>query len=422
MAVKLDQEARMTIKELAGRGVPGRQIARMLGVREGAVRYHLARQAAGATDGRARQESKARPFAAAIDHWLAAQGESAALDLAALHAWLVAEHGYRGSLRSLQRYFRRHHPRPALRARRRVETPPGAQAQADWAEYRGVVLAGETITLYAFHLVLSHSRYEAIVWSPRKDLLSWLHVHNEAWRRLGGVAATVRVDNEKTVMARGAGVWGEIHPSYGRYAETVGFHIDVCPPRCPGHKGKVERRILDQRFGGDPRRREWTSLAELQAWTDALVAASAARRTCPATGTAVADAWAAERSQLAPLPVELPEPFDHVARRRVALDCTVAFEGRTYSVPFALVGQTVEVRGASQRVQILAGARLVASHPRHTAARVVLDPRHYEGESTPTVVAPPPLGRLGRRLQQIAELVPERRPLSLYAALAEVAR
>ncbi len=58
----------MTIKELAGWGVPGRQIARMVGVREGAARYHLARQAAGATDGRARQESKANPFAAAIEH------------------------------------------------------------------------------------------------------------------------------------------------------------------------------------------------------------------------------------------------------------------------------------------------------------------------------------------------------------------
>lgn len=411
----------MTIKELAGRGVPGRQIARMLGVREGAVRYHLQRQAAGATDGRARQVSKAAAFAPAIEHWLSTQGD-APLNLAALHDWLVTEHAYPGSRRGLERFFARHHAQPAIRARRRVETPPGAQAQADWAEYRGVIVAGECVTLYAFHLQLSHSRYEAIVWSPRKDLLSWLHVHNEAWRRIGGIAATVRVDNEKTVMSQGAGAWGLIHPSYRRYAETVGFHIDVCPPRSPGHKGKVERRILDQRLGADPRRREWASFDELQAWTDERVAASAARRTCPATGTSVLAAWRAERAHLAPLPAELPEPFDHVARRRVAVDCTVSFEGRTYSVPFALVGQTVEVRGAAGRVQILAGARLVASHPRHTASRLLIDSRHYEGQSTDTVVAPPPLGRMGRRLQQIADLVPERRPLDLYAALAEVAR
>lgn len=46
MAAKVDREARMTIRELASRGVPGRQIARMLAVDEKAVRYHLARQAA----------------------------------------------------------------------------------------------------------------------------------------------------------------------------------------------------------------------------------------------------------------------------------------------------------------------------------------------------------------------------------------
>ena len=33
-----------------------------------------------------------------------------------------------------------------------------------------------------------------------------------------------------------------------------------------------------------------------------------------------------------------------------------------------------------------------------------------------------PLGRMGRRLQEIAALPVEQRPLDLYAALAEVAR
>ncbi len=42
--------------------------------------------------------------------------------------------------------------------------------------------------------------------------------------------------------------------------------------------------------------------------------------------------------------------------------------------------------------------------------------------STEEVIAPPPLGRMGERLQQLAALAPEQRPLDLYAALAEVAR
>ncbi len=118
----------------------------------------------------------------------------------------------------------------------------------------------------------------------------------------------------------------------------------------------------------------------------------------------------------------MPEPFDIAVTRRVASDCTVAFEGRTYSVPFALLGQAVEVRGCARHVQILAGADIVAAHPRGTAERIVLDPTHFDGPSTADVVAPTPLGRLGTRLAEIAAMAPEQRPLDLYAALAEVAR
>ncbi len=132
-------------------------------------------------------------------------------------------------------------------------------------------------------------------------------------------------------------------------------------------------------------------------------------------------AWQKERGYLAPVPV-LPEPFDTVATRRVGLDCLVAFEHRQYSVPFHLLGQRVEVRGCAERVQIFFDGRLVADHPRHTACRLLLDPDHYQGHSTDTVTAPPPLGRMGKRLQELAALTPEKRPLDLYAALAEVAR
>lgn len=97
---RLSREDRMTVQALSDRGQSNRELARLLGVTEGAVRYHRRRQAQ-AADG------------------------PAPTNVAALYAWLVAEHDYPGSLRSLQRYVRRVFPAPARRARRRVETPPG---------------------------------------------------------------------------------------------------------------------------------------------------------------------------------------------------------------------------------------------------------------------------------------------------------
>ena len=418
--MKLDRETRMTISVLARNGQSGRAIARMLGVTEHTVRYHLERQATAAVDGRTRQEHKADGSAEAIARYLEQAGNGP-VNLASLHEWLIAEHDFTGSLRGLQRYFRRHFPKPAVRARRRVETPPGAQAQADWAEWPKVWIAGQAVYAYQFHLRLSHSRYGARVWSPRADQLAWHHVHNEGFRRIQGVAASVRIDNLKTGVSRGAGAWGELNPSYRRYAKAVRFHIDVCAVRHPEAKGKVERGIGADRAWREVSERDWSGWEELQSWTDERVTREAQVRTCPATGTSVWEAWQAEQRFLSPVPL-LPEPFNLVATRTVAPDCTVAFEARRYSVPFARMGKVVTVHGCSRVVQVWADGQVIAEHPRAGRERIVIDPRHYEGEATKTVLPPLPLGRMGRRLQAIAEMTPQTRPLDLYAALAEVAR
>jgi hypothetical protein len=213
-----------------------------------------------------------------------------------------------------------------------------------------------------------------------------------------------------------------VNERYAAYARALRFHVDATRPRAPEEKGKVERRVLAQRTGFDPHREEWRDLSELQTRSDAAVKASAERRTCPATGLSVWESFLAEQKLLTPLPEHLPEPFDRVAQRRVSRDATVSFEGRTYSVPFRWAEQVVEMRGCTATVQVWAEGRVVASHPRRTRWRLVIDPSHYEGTSTERVQAPVPLGRMGRRMQEILALAPERRPIDQYAAYAEVAR
>ena len=105
---------------------------------------------------------------------------------------LQAEHGYQGSYKSVRKFVRRHFPPPRRRPFRRIETPPGAQSQTDWMEFRRIDVgddAGPT-TLFAFVMTLSHSRKEAVIWSRSMNQLAWHHCHNEAFRRLGGVAAS----------------------------------------------------------------------------------------------------------------------------------------------------------------------------------------------------------------------------------------
>ena len=213
---KLSWEDRMTTKSLTGRQCSNGHIARLLRVSEGTVRYHRRRHAAGTADGRSGQQPVTARFHAATDAYVSAGGEESPSNIAALHARLVAEHDYPTGLRSVQRYVRRAYPAPAQRARRRVETPPAVQAQADWASFPGVRVDGARRDLLAFLLTLSFSRAWALVWSERRHLLALRSVNNAALERLGGVPATVLVDNEETAVVAGAEAWGMVHPVYER--------------------------------------------------------------------------------------------------------------------------------------------------------------------------------------------------------------
>jgi hypothetical protein len=124
------------------------------------------------------------------------------------------------------------------------------------------------------------------------------------------------------------------------------------------------------------------------------------------------------------LPALLPEPFDTIKTVPVHKDCTIRFEGRPSIVPFIYFGRTVEVHGCSGSVQILdpQTAAMLISYPRHTQERILIEPACYDGPGTAEVLPPKPLGRMARKLQEIAALPVERRPVDLYAALAEVAR
>lgn len=422
MPSRLRREDVVTIQVLSEKGQNHCEIARVLGITEGTVRYHLRRAQAQAGDGRKDKVFLAESHAAVIAGWFEAHAaRPRPVNVQELYEHLVREHGYNGSYPSVVRYVRARYPRPPLRTYRRVETPPGAQSQTDWGEYPGVVVAGEYEALHAFVMVLSHSRKPSIVWSRREDELSWLSCHNAGFRRLGGIPAVNRIDNLKTGIVQGAGAWGVIHPTYRAYARAVGFHIDACQARQAQAKGKVEAKVRLSRLLLDPAGRSWDSLEELQKSTDERVERWAERAQCPATGKSVQASWEAELECLAPLPL-LPEPFDVVVTRTVQRDCTVRFEDRAYTVPFIYAGQSVEVRGCAGRVQILAEGRVVREYPRGTAQRILLDASCYEGEATDRVAPPAPLGKMGRRLQEIYELPVEQRPMDLYSALAEVAR
>lgn len=417
----------MTIKVLHQRGKKNTQIAEDLGVTEGAIRYHIKKAREGREDGR-KKVFKAESHAEVIREWMEDHEESQKsarhprpANVKALHDYLVLNYGYTSSYKSVLRFVRDKYPKPRIRPYRRIETPAGAQMQLDWCECREVDLGFGPETVYGFVMTLSHSRKSAVIWRRGMDQLSWHQAHNEAFSRLGGVAAVARIDNLKTGVSTGAGPWGELNKVYKSYAKAVGFHIDPCLPRSPEHKGKVESGCRYVRLRVNPSGRSFDGLAGLQAWSDELFDRLDRKRTCPATGRSVHESWLAEQELLRPADC-LPEVFDIAVNRKVHKDCIVNFEGRSYSVPFQFTGRFVEVRGCPGSVQIFCDGVMIKEWERGSERRLLVDSACYEGEGDERVMAPVPLGKMAKKLQEIADRPVQLRSIDIYAELAEVAQ
>jgi transposase len=425
---KLRREHVMIAREMVDRAVSVRRVAAQLGVDESTLRYRLGRPL-DAPDGRCVRPSALAGWDARVEAVLTRFGDARVVtdgtghcEAQMLHEILGREFGFTGSYQAVRRYLQRRFTAAPVQAVRRIETPPGVQAQHDWFDFEGRI-AGERRALHGLIGALSHSRGTFVWVSPTMTQLAWQTGHLALFRRYGGVPLWVRIDNLKTGVASGAGPTAVITPAFQTFARTCGFAVDPCRAATGSDKGKVERGVRTDRGAfADLFLAEWGSLESLQAALDARAAALHDRRRCPVTGTTITAALAAERARLQPVPA-LHEPFDCVVARRVSRDCLVSFEGRRYSVPFASVGHTVEVRGTAHHVVVLAEGRELARHARHTAARLLLTAAHYDGTSTPTVRAPTPLGRRARL--QLAGLpglpapATVARPLSAYIALVE---
>jgi len=426
---RLRRDELMVAQQMIERRVPVRQVARQLGVDESSLRYRLGRSAE-APDGRQERPSVLDGWDARVDAVLARfddprlRGEPGTpVEASVVHGVLQRDYGFLGSYQAVRRYLTRRFPCAPVQAVRRVETPPGVQAQHDWFECTSRV-GGVVQPLYGLIGTLSHSRATFVWVSLSMQQLAWQTGHLALFQRYGGVPLWVRIDNLKTGVASGAGPTAVLTPAFATFARSCGFGVDPCRPARGSDKGKTERNVRTHRsvfadlFVGS-----WGAVPDLQTALDARSVLVQAQRRCPITGTPIAEALLAERALLQPLP-DLHELFDCVVARRVSRDCLVSFESRRYSVPFAWIGRQVEVRGATEHVVVWAEGQEIARHPRHTRRTLVLEPTHYEGTSTATVTAPAPLGRraqLQLSAQPYTALLPSPaavvRPLTQYLTL-----
>jgi len=272
----------------------------------------------------------------------------------------IRAQGFTGSIHMVRRFIKTVRPLrvAAAMATVRFETPPGQQAQVDWAYCgRHRDRTGREISVYAFVTVLSFSRMMFVRFTTSMDLGTLIDCHRQAFNFFGGVPSSALYDNMKQVRLDD----GELNPAFVDFASHHGFAIKTCRVRRPRTKGKVERMVdyvKDNFLLG----REFIDLEDLNTqgmnWLDNV----ANVRVHATTQHRPVDLFASEKTQLTA--IESIRPYTFIARhpRKVAAESMVSFRSSRYSVPPQLVGRTVEVSHEDQKIVIRSGDLIVAEH------------------------------------------------------------
>jgi len=316
--------------------------------------------------GSARQgrRSICEPFRAVIEAKLRDE-----LSAQRIYQDLVAEHGYQGSYYSVRRLVKNLEasaPRPF----RRMECPPGFEAQVDYGTGAPIVAAdGKRRRTHVFRMVLSHSRKGYSEVSYRQATEDFLRCLENAFWHFGGVPHTIVIDNLKAAVQRADWYDPELQPKLQAFSEHYGTAILPARPYMARHKGKIERGIGFVKNNG-LKARTFGSLEQQNQHLAEWERTVADKRLHGTIHQQVGEVFATlEQPALQPLPLER-FAFFHEGQRIVNRDGHIEVAKAYYSVPPEYLGRTVWARWDARLVRVF-NQRMeqIAVHVRHEQGR-----------------------------------------------------
>ncbi len=309
-----------------------------------------------------------------------AEKAEAGLSAQRIHQDLVTEHGFEGSYESVKRFVRRTLTRRPLPFRR-METPPGEQAQVDFG--RGALVevpGGKRRRPHVFRIVLSFSRkgYSEAVWKQTTE--SFVRCVENAFWHFGGVPRTLVIDNLKAAVTKADWYDPELNPKVESFCLHYRTAVLPTKPYTPRHKGKIESGIGYVQKNA-LKGRAFSSLEEENGFLLEWETSHADLRIHGTTRKQVKKLFEQEeRPALLTLPTDR-FPFFHEAERTVHRDGHVELEKAYYSVPPEYLGRRVWVRWDPRVVRVF-NARFeeIAVHVKREPGRFSTDPSHIARE------------------------------------------
>ncbi len=364
----LDEATRTTILKLKAAGHGTRAIAKALSVARISVRRVL--RSGEAVPPPMHRAELAESWREAILELYGRYGGH----LARVHEELLAR-GAELSYPALTAFCRKHGigspPQPPAG---HYEFSAAQEMQHDTSPHWATV-GGRVVRVQIASVVLCYSRMIFFQVYPRFTRFECKAFLTEALKYFGGGAADCMIDNTHVIVAAGTGEHMIPAPEMAAFAERYGFKFIAHEKGHANRSARVEapfHRIQSAFLQG----------SQFTDWRDMNAQARKTSETWNATFSNKLHAsrrelFAAERPYLKPLPLHVPEVYQ-LHTRIVDAEGYVNLNRIRYSVPWRLIGRTLEVRETLERVELYDGPRRVASHERVCSPldTRVTDPAH----------------------------------------------
>lgn len=231
--------------------------------------------------------------------------------------------------------------------------------------------AGPTIGLadgsraHIFVAAMGASGYTFACATPRETMADWLGATARALDFIGGVPQLLVPDNPRSMIADPDRYEPRSNDTVLDFARHYGTSVLPARPRHPQDKAKVESavQIVERWIMARLRHQRFETVSDVDLAIAPLLAQLNDRLFQKLPGSRRTAFMALDQPALLPLPAQRYE-MAGFRTVRVNVDYHVDVEGHRYSVPNALVGQTLEVRITASAIEVLHRGQRVASHPR----------------------------------------------------------
>lgn len=324
--------------------------------------------------------------------------------------------GYEGSIEILRRYIAsiRNQEISTKKMTVRFETPPGEQAQADWA-YAGNFRdeEGKIVSIYIFVMVLSYSRYMYVEFTTSMKTEQLIESHLNAFEYFGGWPQSMLYDNMKQVKIS----LEEYNPLFLDFAKHYGMIIKTHRFRRPRTKGKVER-MVDYIKDNFLKGRVFEGLEGLNHQARLWLDITANVRIHSTTEQRPIDLW--KKENLTNINTTRVYQLSIAESRKVTSEGFVHYEGNRYSVPPRYVGKVVVVEDSQHKIKVKSQDLIIAEHKKaERKGLCIADKKHIDemwqitlGESRDKTIKPP-------SWQITFEQTVEKRSLNVYEEVSK---